>query len=284
MERLFDENPQLECWVFDNAVFDRIPAKFHGRLNLLDTLNKEMLIKAWKTYSWDAVLHLVSKYEENVVGYKKEIQNQRSLIGGVISKIFSSIGQKPFYVEIETDWMFDDEIDELIEDAKEVNVLFLENYANRIGVETTNILSKKMQPSHWIFSFMKSLENKTRFGVPCNAKVLRDWIALEDYIEAICVILSKGDVGNQYAVVGFNEWTNYDLMLLIGATYDRLEIRENGVFKFKLCNEEIVCRKSYRQTKIGLNFMSLHETFKPKSVYDIVDELIGVPFSLVTKG
>lgn len=284
MEKLFDENPQLECWVFDNAVFDCIPAKFHGRLNLLNTLNKEMLIKAWKTYSWDAVLHLVSKYKENAVGYKKEIQNQRSLIGGVISEIFSSLGQKPFYVEIETDWVFDKELGGIDEVAEEINVLYLENYAHRICIETTNLLSKYMQANHWIFSFIRSLEDKSNFGVPCNAMVLRDWIALGDYIEAINTILKNGNVGEKYTVVGLNEWTNYDLMLLIGATYDRLEIRENGAFKFKLCNEKIVCRSSYKETKMGLNFMCLDETFKPKSVYDIVDELIGVPFSLVTKG
>lgn len=282
--QLLNQYSDIEILVTDESVLNEIEDDLKHRINLLKISDKKDLTKAFWGDSWDTVLHLVSKYRENSIEYKSALQNQRSLIGGAILDIVQSTRLEPLYVEIETDWVFEEVIEELKEGVEEVNVLYLENYTNRIEVDTTNILSKEMQPSHWIFSFIKSLENKTSFGVPCDAMVLRDWIALEDYLEAICVVLSKGDVGNQYTVVGFNEWTNYDLMLLIGATYDKLEIRENGVFKFQLCNEEIVCRKSYKRTKIGLSFLSLHETYNPKSVYDVVDELIGGPLSLVTKG
>ncbi|SFI79251.1 NAD-dependent epimerase/dehydratase family protein [Myroides guanonis] len=282
--QLLNQYSDIEIWVTESSVLNEVEDDLKTRIHLLKISNKKDFIDAWRVYSWDTVLHLVSKYKDNSIEYKSALHDQKSLLGGAMLEIVQSTRLEPLYVEIETDWVFEDEVSGITEDAEEVNVLFLENYTNRIGIETTNILSKDMQPSHWIFSFIKSLENKTSFGVPCDAMVLRDWIALEDYLEAICVVLAKGDVGNQYTIVGFNEWTNYDLMLLIGATYDRLEVRENGAFKFKLCNEKIGCRKSYEETKIGLSFLSLDKTFKSKSVYDIVGELIGVPLSLVTKG
>lgn len=284
MIQLLNQYSDLEIWVTDEGVLNEVEDDLKTRVHLLKISNKKDLIDAWRIYSWDMVLHLVSKYKENSIEYKSALHDQRSLLGGAILEIVQSTPLEPLYVEIETDWVFEDEVGGITEDTEEVNVLFLENYINRIEIETTNILSKDMQPNHWIFSFIKSLQNKTSFGVPCDAMVLRDWIALEDYLEAICVVLTKGDVSNQYTVVGFNEWTNYDLMLLMGTTYDKLEIRENGAFKFKLCNEKIICRKSYKQTKIGLSFLSLDENFRPKSVYDVVEELIGVPLSLVTKG
>lgn len=284
IEKLFDENSQLECWLLDSTIYNHLSPQFHSRLHLLNFLNKESLLNAWFTFKWEAVLYIVSNYTENSLYYKSEREYQKSILGWVLREIANESVLQPLYVEIETDWVFSDLEGAIQKSIDKKEISYLEAYPHRISIDTTNILSVDMQSNHWIFNFIRTLKSSNRFGVPCDGVVLRDWISKEDYIEAICVILAKGEVGSQYTVVGFNEWTNYDLMLLIGATYDRLEIRENGVFKFKLCNEKISCRKSYKQTKIGLSFLSLHETFKPKSVYDIVDELIGVPLSLVTKG
>ena len=282
--QLLSKNQELEIWVTESNVFDNVPEDLKHRVHVLNASTKKDLVEEWRMYSWDTVLHIVSTYEENAIAYKAALRNQRSLVGGSILEIVQSTYLEPLYVEIETDWVFEEIIGGLEEGVDEVDLLYLENYTNRIEVETTNILSKDMQPSHWIFSFIKSLENKTNFGVPCDAKVLRDWIALEDYIEAICVVLSKGNVvGDQYTVVGFNEWTNYDLMLLIGATYDRRESRENGTFKYQLCNDTISCRSSYKETKIGVSYLMLNDTFKPKSMYDIVEQLVLMNSVLVTK-
>lgn len=284
MEKLFDENPQLECWVLDDTIYNHLSLQFHSRLHLLDCLNKESLLEACNLFNWNAILHIVSNYTENSLNYKSEREYQKSTLGWVLREIANKSSLQPLYIEIETDWVFSN-LEEMIQ--KSVNkedISYLEAYPHRISIDTTNILSSDMQSNHWIFNFIRTLKSRDSFGVPCDGMTLRDWISKEDYIDAICVVLANGELGNRYTVVGLNEWTNYDLMLLIGATYDRLEIRENGAFKFKLCNEKIVCRSSYKETKIGLNFMCLDKTFKPKSVYDIVDELIGVPLSLVTKG
>lgn len=281
--QLLNENQELEIWVTESNVFDNVQDSLKHRIHLLKISTKKNLIDIWKTYSWEAILHLVSNYKENNLEYKAELYNRRSLVGGSILEIVQSTHLKPLYVEIANDWVFDGVIWRVEEEAEETNILYLENYVNRIGVETTNILSISMQSNHWIFSFIKSLENRTSFGVPCNAMELRDWIALEDYIEAIDVILKKGRIGQNYNIVGFNEWTNYDLMLLIGATYDKLETRDNGSFKFQMSNEKIRCRQSYEEIKIGLSYLELNAKYTPCIIYDIIDDLIEISVPLITK-
>lgn len=283
MIQLLKQNLEVEIWVTELRVIEDVPNALRHRVHLLKASTQKDLVRAWQIYSWDTVLHIVSTYKENAIGYKTALRNQRGRIGGAILEIVQSTHLEPLYIEIETDWVFDEAIEEIEEEAKEANVLYLEQYVNRITIETTNILSSRMQSNHWIFSFIKSLENKTNFGVPCKAMVLRDWVALEDYIEAIHTILIKGSVGACYTVVGFNEWTNYDLMLLIGATYDRRESRENGTFKYQLCNELISCRQSYKETKIGLSYLELNSKYVPQAMYDIIDDVIEAPLSLVTK-
>ena len=283
MIQLLKQNLEVQIWVTEANVIEELPNALRHRVHLLKASTQKDLVGAWQIYSWDTVLHIVSIYEENGIGYKTTLQNQKGLIGGAILEIVQSTFLEPLYVEIETDWVFDEAIEEIEEEAEEADLVYLDSYANQITIETTNILSPGMQPNHWIFSFIKSLENKTNFGVPCSARVLRDWIALEDYAEAIHTILIKGKSIEQYTVVGFNEWTNYDLMLLIGAMYDRRESRENGTFKYQLCNELISCRQSYKETKIGLSYLELNSKYVPQAMYDIIDDVIEAPLSLVTK-
>ncbi len=274
MEKLLEENLQLECWVFDSTIFNHLPTKFHTRLHLLDVLNRDFLLDGWKLYRWDTILHIVSNYADNCLYYKSELQYQKSLLGDVLNGVAEEINFEPLYVEIDSDWVFAESEEMINKSVDEKTISYLETYSPRISIDTTNILSVDMQASHWIFNFISTLKSRDKFGVPCDGMALRDWIAVEDYIDAICVVLMKGELGNQYTVVGFNEWTNYDLMLLIGATYDRLEIRENGAFKTQLCNEKIVCRSSYKETKMGVSYIALDDSYSPRSIYDVIEQLV----------
>ena len=269
------EHQDVEIWVEESAMFNDISKQINRKIHFLEVSNEKNLLEAWQIYSWDIILHLVSNYGENDAEYKIQLANQKSFIGGAVSKLVETTNLKPLYVEIESDWVFSKSVSrELEAEVVENNILYLENYAHRICIETTNILSKDMQPNHWVLSFIASLKSKKKFGVPYGGAILRDWIALEDYVEAIINILKKGSVGEDYTVIGFNEWTNYDLMLLIGATYDRLEIRENGAFKTQLCNEKIVCRSSYKETKMGVSYIALDDLYSPRSIYDVIEQLV----------
>lgn len=274
---LLKNNPQLEIWV--NA---SIPTIDDVRLHVLSDVDQQNLFNAWKAHKWEAVLHVVSKYTANSIAYKAELRSQKSVLGGVLQQLTAETDLKPLYVEIETDWVFG-EVENIEHVVDEKAIADLENYIPKITIETTNILAVDMQPNHWIFQLIQALESDTCFGVPKEARVLRDWIAKEDYVAAIQTILEKGVVGKQYNVVGFNEWTNYDLMLLIGAAFDKLKTKENGAFKVNIRNEKIPCRNGYQETKIGICYLGIQENHKPKCMYDIVEQLVLKNSVLLTK-
>ena len=57
---------------------------------------------------------------------------------------------------------------------------------------------------------------------------VRDWLYVEDHVDAIATILEKGKIGETYAIGGHNEWKNIDLIHLIIEHTDRLIGRANG--------------------------------------------------------
>lgn len=274
---LLKNNPQLEVWV--NASISTID---DTRLHVLSNVDQQNLLNAWQVHRWEAVLHLVSKYTENSVAYKVQLRSQKSVLGSILQQLTVKTDLKPLYVEIETDWVYNggEAIEEVLD---ETAIAYLENYPQKINIETTNILAGDMQPNHWIFHLIQALESDACYGVPKEAQVLRDWIAKEDYVEAIQNILKKGVLGKQYNVVGFNEWTNYDLMLLIGATFDRVRKRENGVFKVNMRNEKVPCRRSYKQTKIGVCYLEIQKNHQPQCMYELVEQFVSRCTPLVTQ-
>lgn len=274
---LLKNNPQLEIW--GDASISSID---DARLRVLNNVNQQNLLNAWQEYRWEAVLHLVSKYTENSVAYKAQLRSQKSVLGSVLQQLTVETDLKPLYVEIETDWVYNggETIEEVLD---ETAIAYLENYPQKISIETTNILAVDMQPNHWIFHLIQALESDACYGVPKEARVLRDWIAKEDYVEAIQTVLKEGIIGKQYNIVGFNEWTNYDLMLLIGAAFDKLKSKENGAFKVNIRNEKIPCRNGYKETKIGVCYLEIKENHKPKCMYDIVEQLVLMHSSLLTQ-
>ncbi len=57
---------------------------------------------------------------------------------------------------------------------------------------------------------------------------VRDWIHVDDHVEALLRIATKGRVGETYNVGGHNEWRNLDLIQQICGIIDELEPRKDG--------------------------------------------------------
>lgn len=55
---------------------------------------------------------------------------------------------------------------------------------------------------------------------------MRDWLYVNDHVEAIDLIFHKGKVGDTYNIGGFNEWKNIDLIEVIIKTVDGILGRE----------------------------------------------------------
>ena len=48
----------------------------------------------------------------------------------------------------------------------------------------------------------------------------RDWLFVKDHAAAIDLVFHKGTVGDTYAIGGFNEWRNIDLVKLLSKIMD----------------------------------------------------------------
>ena len=70
--------------------------------------------------------------------------------------------------------------------------------------------------------------NEKTIPVYGDGKNIRDWIFVEDNVEAIIDIAFRGKVGESYNIGGNNEITNIDLVNKICTILDKLCPRENG--------------------------------------------------------
>lgn len=61
-----------------------------------------------------------------------------------------------------------------------------------------------------------------------NGQNIRDWLWVEDHIEAIDLIFHKGKNGATYNIGGLNEWKNIDLVYLISSIIDKKLQRNTG--------------------------------------------------------
>jgi dTDP-glucose 4,6-dehydratase len=57
---------------------------------------------------------------------------------------------------------------------------------------------------------------------------IRDWLFVEDHVDAIDLIFHKCKIGETYNIGGNNEWTNIDLIKLLCSIMDRRLGREEG--------------------------------------------------------
>src|SRR6185295_10968162 len=57
---------------------------------------------------------------------------------------------------------------------------------------------------------------------------VRDWLYVEDHVEAMDLVFHKGNAGEKYNVGGNNEWKNIDLVKLVCSIMDKKLKRADG--------------------------------------------------------
>ena len=75
---------------------------------------------------------------------------------------------------------------------------------------------------------INSLINKSKIPVYGNGLNIRDWLYVEDHIEAIDMIFHNGTVGQTYCVGGENEMKNIDLIKLIIKEFEYIKQNKNS--------------------------------------------------------
>lgn len=63
-----------------------------------------------------------------------------------------------------------------------------------------------------------------------NGSNIRDWLYVEDHVDALLLVLQKGQVGRSYNISGENECTNLELVQSICKILDRVKPRSRGSY------------------------------------------------------
>ena len=98
--------------------------------------------------------------------------------------------------------------------------VILSNCSNNYG---PNQNKEKLIPT-----VINSLINKTKIPVYGNGLNVRDWLYVEDHVEAIDLIFHKGIIGDTYCIGGQNEIKNLDLIKMIIKEYDLIQQNKNS--------------------------------------------------------
>ena len=60
---------------------------------------------------------------------------------------------------------------------------------------------------------------------------VRDWLYVDDHVDALFQVINKGEVGRTYNIGGNNEFSNLELVNTICSILDRLNPRKKGTYK-----------------------------------------------------
>ena len=78
---------------------------------------------------------------------------------------------------------------------------------------------------------IQNIENKKPLPIYGEGKNIRDWLYVEDHVEAIDMILHKGKIGETYLIGGENEKKNIDLVFKLIKIADTILGRSKGFSK-----------------------------------------------------
>ncbi len=93
--------------------------------------------------------------------------------------------------------------------------VIISNCSNNYGPNQHN---EKLIPT-----VINSLINKSKIPIYGNGLNVRDWLYVEDHVEAIDLIFHKGSIGETYCIGGMSEIKNIDLIKMIIKEYDFIQ-------------------------------------------------------------
>ena len=98
--------------------------------------------------------------------------------------------------------------------------IIVSNCSNNYG---PNQHKEKLLPT-----VINSLINKSKIPIYGDGLNIRDWLYVEDHVEAIDLIFHKGIIGETYCIGGENEIKNIDLIKMIIKEYDLIQQNKNS--------------------------------------------------------
>lgn len=117
--------------------------------------------------------------------------------------------------------------------AKASSDLFVRAYQHTYGlptiiVNTTNNYGPFQFPEKLIPVVTLNALAQKPIPVYGDGQQIRDWLFVEDHIEALLMLLTQGTIGETYCIGGENEWTNLQIVKKICKILDEIKPLSNG--------------------------------------------------------
>ena len=208
----------------------------------------------FKNNHFDAVIHLAAEsHVDNSIkdpfGFAKtNIQGTLNLLEAARKHWGNNTQEKRFY-HISTDEVFGSlgQKGEFTEDSpydprspysasKAASDHFVRAYFHTFGLPVvlsncSNNYGPAQHVEKLIPMMIKNIANQKLLPVYGKGENIRDWLYVEDHVEAIDTILHKGEIGETYAIGGNNELRNIDIVYQIIKITDHLLKRPEGTSK-----------------------------------------------------
>ncbi len=202
-------------------------------------------------YKIDSVIHLAAEShvdrsiedpfsfaKTNIMGTLSLLQAaKKSWNGNFVNKLFYHVSTDEVYGSLGSEGVFTEETSydphSPYSASKASSDHFVRAFADTYGIpivisNCSNNYGSHQFPEKLIPLCINNIISNKPIPVYGKGKNVRDWLYVNDHINAIDLIFHKGKIGETYNVGGFNEWKNIDLIKLIIKTVDRLLGRVEG--------------------------------------------------------
>lgn len=219
-----------------------------------DINNFDFLQDLFKTYDFDSVIHLAAEshvdnsIEDPFNFAKTNVQGTLNLLESATKNWGNNRENKRFY-HISTDEVYGSlgNIGKFTENSvydprspysasKASSDHFVRAYHHTYGLpilisNCSNNYGPNQHFEKLIPLIIKNIINNKPLPIYGKGENIRDWLYVEDHVEAIDLILNKGEIGSTYNIGGNNEYKNIDLVYKLIEFTDSLLGYPNGTSK-----------------------------------------------------
>ena len=217
-----------------------------------DIRDRSVLRKVFTTRSFDGVIHLaaeshVDRSIENARDFvETNVQGTVNLLDTCLDEWKEAFEEKVFY-HISTDEVYGSlSLNEKpfnessrykpsspYAASKAASDHFVRAYGTTYGLpylisNCSNNYGPYQFPEKFIPLMIRNIIQEEPLPVYGDGKNVRDWLYVEDHIEAMDLIFHKGRKGETYCVGGGNEWKNLDVVHMLCRTVDQKLGRAEG--------------------------------------------------------
>ncbi len=208
-----------------------------------DICNHELVKSLFIKNDFHGIIHLAAEshvdrsitnpmafIQTNVVGTVNLLNVAKELWKGLPDRRFYHVSTDEVYGSLGEDGLFTETTpynpQSPYSASKAASDHFVRAYGNTYGLAyVLSNCSNNYGPNHFpeklIPLMIHRIKNKKNLPIYGKGENIRDWLYVQDHAKAIELIFEKGRTGETYAIGGFNEWKNINLVTLLCDLMDK---------------------------------------------------------------